>query len=90
VWTGAWTGAPGNPSAMCAFVALTRGVSAGQACVANERASHNPPVLGSSPSRPSHHIPVCSAPDLRNRQVRGAVLPGQLCDCVRLGAVVCG
>jgi hypothetical protein len=37
---------PKNSSAVCAFVASTRGIVAGQARAAIERASHNPPVAG--------------------------------------------
>jgi hypothetical protein len=36
-----------------ALPAFTRGIVAGQASVANERASHNLPVVGSSPTRPT-------------------------------------
>jgi hypothetical protein len=53
VWTGSWTGARRTPSAACAFVALARGIVAGQARVADECASHNLPVAGSSPARPT-------------------------------------
>jgi hypothetical protein len=38
---------------MCAFTASTRGVGARQARGADERASHNLPVAGSSPARPT-------------------------------------
>jgi hypothetical protein len=42
----AWTGgARGNPSAVGATMALARGIVAGEARVAHERASHNPPVI---------------------------------------------
>ena len=57
--TGPWTGAPRNPSATCAFAALTRGISAGQAHIADERASFNPRVRGSSPL--GHAPALCPA-----------------------------
>jgi hypothetical protein len=46
-----WTGTRGTPSAACAFMASTRGIVARQARAADERASHNRPVAGSSPAR---------------------------------------
>jgi hypothetical protein len=52
-WTGAWTGARGTPSVPCALLTFARGIVAGQAHVANECASHNLPVVGSSPTRPT-------------------------------------
>ena len=51
-WTGPWTAARGTPSAACALMVSTRGIIAGQAHVATERASHNLPVAGSSPPAP--------------------------------------
>jgi hypothetical protein len=56
-WTGPWTGTQRTPSAACAFMAPTQGIVAGQARAADERASHNLPVAGSSPARPT-----CAAP----------------------------
>jgi hypothetical protein len=49
-WTGAWTGMRGTSSVAYAFTASTRGVGAGQASAADERASHNLQVAGSSPA----------------------------------------
>ena len=43
----AWTGVRGNPSAMCAFMALSRGIVAGQTHLATERASFNALLLAS-------------------------------------------
>jgi hypothetical protein len=52
-WTGSWTGAPDNPSAANAVSAIIRVIGAASAHGARGRASHNPPVVGSSPTRPT-------------------------------------
>ena len=64
MWTGAWTGDRRKPSAMRALVALTRGVCAGKACAADERASFNPLVQGPTPWRPT-------SSDLYGNNVKG-------------------
>jgi hypothetical protein len=48
----AWTGSPDNPSAASAVGAITRAIGAASAHGARGRTSHNPPVAGSSPTRP--------------------------------------
>jgi hypothetical protein len=53
VWTGTWTAARGTPSTACALLASTRGIVAGQARVASERAAHNLPVVSSNHTRPT-------------------------------------
>ena len=52
-WTGSWTGASGNPSAASAIGAVIRITCAASVPGAPGRASHNPPVVGSSPTRPT-------------------------------------
>jgi len=47
-------------------MALTRGIVAGQARVAAERASHNLPVAGSSPARPTCGYTSYPAQDWRS------------------------
>jgi hypothetical protein len=54
-WTGSWTGAPDNPSAASAVSAITRIICAARAHGAWGRTSHNPPVVGSSPTRPTSY-----------------------------------
>jgi hypothetical protein len=56
-WTGSWTGAPDSPSVVSAVSAMTRAISAGSASVVRGRTSRNPPVVGSSPTRPTPSIP---------------------------------
>jgi len=51
----AWTGSPDNPSAAYAASAIARAIGAARACEAREHASHNPPVVGSSPTRPTSY-----------------------------------
>jgi hypothetical protein len=53
-WTGSWTGASDNSSAVSAISAMTRGIGAASALGARGRTSHNPPVVGSSPTRPTY------------------------------------
>ena len=48
-------GSPDNPSAASAVGAITRAIGAASAHGARGRASHNPPVVGSSPTRPTSH-----------------------------------
>jgi hypothetical protein len=55
-WTGSWTAAPDNLSAPSAVSAITRAIGAASAPGASDRASHNPPVVGSSPTRPTYQI----------------------------------
>lgn len=50
-WGTSWTGARVIAWIIRAFVARSRGIVAGQARVADERASFNPPLVGSSPTR---------------------------------------
>ena len=52
-WTGSWTGAPDNPSAVSAVSAMIRVVCAASAHGVRGHTSHNPPVVGSSPTRPT-------------------------------------
>jgi hypothetical protein len=54
-WTGSWTSAPDNPSAVSAVSAMIRVVCAASAHGAWGRTSHNPPVVGSSPTRPTSY-----------------------------------
>jgi hypothetical protein len=56
-WNGSWNGSPGNPSAGSAVSAITCVIGAASACGARGRASHNPPVVGSSPTRPTCSYP---------------------------------
>ena len=51
-WTGSWTGTPGNPSAVSAISAIVRVIGAASAHGGRGRSSHNPPAVGSSPTRP--------------------------------------
>ena len=62
-WTGSWTGAPDNPSAARAVNAIIRVICAASVRGAGGRTSHNPPVVGSSPTRPTSHarLPANSA-----------------------------
>ena len=53
-WTGSWTGATDDSSAASAAGAITRAIGAASAHGARGRASHNPPVVGSSPTRPTY------------------------------------
>jgi hypothetical protein len=53
-WTGSWTGASDNSSAVSAISAMIRGIGAASVRGARGRASHNPPVVGSSPTRPTY------------------------------------
>jgi hypothetical protein len=55
-WTGSWTGASDNPSAASAISAMPRVICAASVCGAGGRASHNPPVVGSSPTSPT--VPI--------------------------------
>ncbi len=54
-WTGSWTGAPDNPRATSAVSVMIRVICAASTLGAWGRASHNPPVVGSSPTRPTSH-----------------------------------
>jgi hypothetical protein len=49
----AWTGSPGNPSAASAIRAIACAIGAASACAGRARVPHNPPVVGSSPTRPT-------------------------------------
>jgi hypothetical protein len=53
-WTGAWTDVREIPVPSVQSGQVTRGICAGQARAAAERASHNLPVAGSSPARPTY------------------------------------
>jgi hypothetical protein len=52
-WNGSWNGSLGNPSAMSAVSAMIRVICAARAYGARSRSSHNPSVVGSSPTRPT-------------------------------------
>jgi hypothetical protein len=52
-WTGSWTESPGQTVRLAPSAARLRGVCAASAPGAPGRASHNPPVVGSSPTRPT-------------------------------------
>jgi hypothetical protein len=52
-WIGSWTGASDNPSVVSAVSARTRVSCTASVRGAGGRTSHNPPVVGSSPTRPS-------------------------------------
>jgi hypothetical protein len=60
-WTGSWTGASDSPSAASAVSAITRVICAASVHGAGGRASHNPPVVGSSPTRPTSSFSIRSA-----------------------------
>ena len=51
--TGSWTGAPDNLGAASAVSAVIRGICAASTLGARGRTSHSPPVVGSSPTRPT-------------------------------------
>jgi hypothetical protein len=53
VWTGSWTAASGNSSVVSAISAMIRVIYAASAHDARGRTSHNLPVAGSSPARPT-------------------------------------
>jgi hypothetical protein len=53
-WTGSWTGPLDNPSAVSAVSAITRAIGAASAHGARGHTSHNPPVVSSSPTRPTY------------------------------------
>jgi hypothetical protein len=52
-WTGSWTEPSVQPVQSGSSAARLRGIRAGSACGARGRSSHNPPVVGSSPTRPT-------------------------------------
>ena len=52
-WTGTWTGVREIPALSVRSRAAARGIVAGRVRAAAERASHNPPAVGSSPTRPT-------------------------------------
>jgi hypothetical protein len=52
-WTGSWTGPSVQPVRSGPSAARLRGIRAAGAHNARSRASHNPPVVGSSPTRPT-------------------------------------
>jgi Universal stress protein family len=49
-WTGSWTASPDNPSAESAVIAMIGAIGADNAMGARGPTSHNPPVMGSSPT----------------------------------------
>jgi hypothetical protein len=53
-WTASWTGASVNPSVASAISTITRAICAARAHGAWGCTSHNPPVVGSSPTRPTY------------------------------------
>ena len=54
-WTGSWTEPSVQPVPSGPSAARLRGSRAASAHDARSRASHNPPVVGSSPTRPTSH-----------------------------------
>ena len=52
-WTGSWTEPSVQPVRSGPSAARLRGIRAASACDARGRTSHNPPVVGSSPTRPT-------------------------------------
>ena len=52
-WTGSWTEPSAQPVQLALSAARLGGIRAGSAPGAPGRASHNPPVVGSSPIRPT-------------------------------------
>jgi hypothetical protein len=52
-WTGSWTDPSVQPVRSAPSVTRLRGIRAGSAPGAPGRTSHNPPVVGSSPTRPT-------------------------------------
>ena len=52
-WTGSWTEPSVQTVQSGPSVARLRGIRAASACDARGRSSHNPPVVGSSPTRPT-------------------------------------
>ena len=86
-WTGSWIGAPDNPSASNAVSAMIRAIGAASVRGAGGRSSRNPPVVGSSPTRPNSPPPHVKAPlTCGYMLVRGALVPLALWGCVRLEA----
>ena len=79
---GWWTGASVSPSAASAISAITRAICAARAHGVSGRTSDNPPVVGSSPTRPiaaqlnecSKHTSWQGSP-LRQAGATGAVAP---------------
>src|SRR5260370_41576227 len=67
-WTGSWTEPSVQPVRSGSSAARLRGIRAGSAYGARGRASHNPPVAGSSPPAP-HTYPRLRKP---------VILPGWL------------
>jgi hypothetical protein len=55
-WTGSWTDASYSPSAVGVVSAMIRVICAASAHDARGRTSHNPPVVGSSPTRPDQQF----------------------------------
>src|SRR5690242_2442044 len=53
-WTGSWTEPSVQPVRSGPSAARLRGIPAASANDARSRTSHNPPVVGSSPTRPTH------------------------------------
>ena len=52
-WTGSWTEPSVQPVRSGPSAARLRGIPAASACDARSHTSHNPPVVGSSPTRPT-------------------------------------
>src|SRR5208282_3015860 len=52
-WTGSWTGPSVQPVRSGPSAARLRGIRAASACDVRSHTSHNPPVVGSSPTRPT-------------------------------------
>jgi hypothetical protein len=55
-WTGSWTEPSVQPVRSGPSAARLRGIRAARAHDARGRSSHNPPVVGSSPTRPTQYI----------------------------------
>jgi hypothetical protein len=67
-WTGSWTESPVQTVQSEPSAARSRGIYAASASRVAGHASHNPPVVGSSPTRPTRSFNVGSAMALDRRQ----------------------
>src|SRR3954454_10034471 len=57
-WTGSWTELSVQPVRSGPSAARLRGIRAASADNARSHTSHNPPVVGSSPTRPTSSLPL--------------------------------
>ena len=87
-WNGSWNGSQDDASAVSAVSAMFRSVGAASACGARGRASHNPPVVGSSPTRPTGsscgHTPSAVSQLIAGRGADGCAQRGGDAPPVRL------